>query len=39
MREAKAEWRAGDGQPFAQTSAEIEAEEAASTQGASPLRW
>ena len=29
MREAEAEWRAGGGQPFAETLAEIEAEEAA----------
>jgi len=39
MREAEAGWRAGGGEPFAETLAEIEAEEAASTQGASPLRW
>jgi len=29
MREAEAEWRAGGGQPFAETLTEIEAEEAA----------
>jgi hypothetical protein len=29
MREAEAEWRAGDSQPFEETLAEIEAEEAA----------
>jgi prevent-host-death family protein len=29
MREAEAEWRAGGGQPFTDTLAEIEAEEAA----------
>jgi prevent-host-death family protein len=29
MREAEAEWRAGGGQPFAETLAEMEAEEAA----------
>ena len=29
MREAETEWRAGGGQPFAETLADIEAEEAA----------
>jgi hypothetical protein len=29
MREPEAEWRAGSGQPFAETLAEFEAEEAA----------
>jgi len=32
MREAEAEWRAGGGQPFAETLAEIEAAEEAATQ-------